>query len=360
MSRVIPLLTDRTSIETDWTCGMKYWWYKFHDGHGIVPVEEADYYLAGRQLHADYAALASGGDVGAIVRRIIGDALGNPEKNALTLEQAWWHAGMVAAFGLFILPKWLEHYKPLLIEKELVLHRGPLEVACTEDLCLAGLDGHPTQGEVIVIDYKSVRWLASSWVRHWPYAIQMQILPAAIEEALGVKVTKTIVVGVQKGQIRDGKARHPYTYAYVSEGGVWQAEYKYGWTLCGLWERPVDDPAEAVVEWVRSLGSGTALDLHPMSEPIFSNPRILDKLIIQRVRREEEIARVRVACQTDLNLRDIYFESRFDKCRPTIGGDCPYLAACHNAQVGEDPVGSGMYIPRTPHHDLEWLHREGA
>jgi len=365
-------LTDRTTIETDETCGMKRWWYKDYLGSGIVPVEEAIYFKHGRELHADYAALVSGASIESLVRRALSDCLTKePYPTQMELEQAWWHAGMVAAFGTFILPIWQANYEPLMVEKELILDRAPLHVACTGDLAWIGRSGTSASGEVLVIDYKTVGWLSSGWVHHWPYAIQMQINPKAVEESLGVKVKATYVVGVQKPSIRDGKARSAYTYASVSpDRQQWQVAWKSGWDLIGLWERgadpvaltlaPLDTQVANVLSWATMLGASEAIASHPTSAPIMSNDRLLDLLIRQRIRRESTLDQVKDACQTDLDLREIHYESRFSHCRPTIGSACPYLAACHNAEVNQDPLKSGLYATRVPHHDAEWLDREGA
>lgn len=369
MSRPI-LLTDRTSIETDWACGKRRYWRSEFAGRGVVPVKEAEYYRQGRELHADYAALAVGGSAEAIVRRVLREALAiTPTPTTLDLEHAWWHASMVAAFGAYILPKWLETYRPLMVEKELVLDRHPLHIACTEDLALIGHDPGPHAGEIIVIDYKTVRWLTQGWAAHWPYAVQMLINSKAIEEAVGAPVRCVYVVGVQKGQIRDGKLRHPYVYAYQAPDGAWSGAWKPSpWRLTPRWERldsiglPVlpdlDTAVRGVLDWVRGQGEAIAIDLHPMSAPVVSNDRLLNQLIRERTRREQEVDFVRDRMDGRSDLIETYFPSNFNACRPSIGDECPYLAACHNAEVGADPIGSGMYVPRTPHHDLEWLERE--
>lgn len=349
MSKVIHL-TDRTTIETDWTCGKKRQWYKQHGGKGIVPVVEASYYKQGREIHADYAAIMTGADPDAIVRRVIGDVLAlQPFPTQADLEQAWWHAGMVVAFATYIAPKWLEAYDVWLVEKELVLSRPPLEIACTVDLALKSKLGRPDRR--IVVDYKSVRWMTSGWASHWPYAVQMLINPKAVEETYEEMVDATYVMGIQKGQWRGGVLRHAYTYAYATEDG---SKWEMGWHkvpfyVRPLWERSVglEGHVAAIREWVLKLGEAVAIDLHPMSAPILPNDRMLNQMIVERQVREIEIA-----------AGIARFDSNFSECRPTIGGDCPYLAACHNAEVNADPIGSGLYVIRTPHHDLEWLTKE--
>ena len=337
------LLTDRTTIETDWTCGMKRWWYKEYGGKGIVPTVEAAYFLDGRQYHEDFALLSSAIDVLATaqdhINAIMASVLNTPDQ--LFQETQTRRAGWMAANALFFEPFTRLHYDTVDVEWELILDRTPLWIAVTPDRVLR----RKSDGALIYRDYKGVGgWgVTSAWLNSWPYAVQIHTVLKAIEEELDEPVAFGQIVGLSKGQNKDGKLRHPYVWAYVDDNGEgWTSEWKYGLTLRPTWEYP-----GGILEWVKQLGQSEVDAQFPHSQKVFLNERLLDKLVAERTARE-----------LDISTGQAMYESRFSECSPSIGSPCPYLAACHNAAVNTDPLGSGLYVVRTPHHDVEAIMKE--
>ena len=127
----------------------------------------------------------------------------------------------------------------------------------------------------------------------------------------------------------------------------------------GLTPRPVWEYDGGILEWVSKLGKEVADTQFAFSPPIFLNERLLDDLVRARTRREQLISIVRSGCQTNPDLRAIHFEPRFSECSPAIGSPCAYLAACHNETINRDPIRSGLFVKRIPHHDVEILMRGG-
>lgn len=337
-------LTDRTTIETDWACGMKRWWYKEEAGGGIVPAKEAAYYEEGRQIHSDFERIVNGEDLESVISSI-------PfpwDEDDPTREKTQRRLGWLVAFSTYVWPWLSERFTVEAVEREIVLDRSPLWVACTPDLLLRE---RAATHRLVNFDYKTVGMLGKGWVDYWPYAIQMHLSMVALEEELGEPIGYSQVIGVLKGQERGGKLRHPYVWAYRSaDGEKWQPEYGSQLTLAPLWEY---NPG--LLQWVTQLGQGEAFSLFPFSRPITLNRRLVDQVIEQRIRREREVSCFRAEAQLNLDLRAQLFEPRYTQCSPAIGSPCPYLAACHNATVNDDPLGSGLYIKRTPHHELEVL-----
>ena len=101
------LLTDRTTIETDWTCGMKRWWYKHEGGVGIVPTIEAAYFLDGRQYHEDFALIAEAEDPLVRAKELIEAIEGtvHESQDQMFQETQTRRAGWVAANALWIEPR---------------------------------------------------------------------------------------------------------------------------------------------------------------------------------------------------------------------------------------------------------------
>ncbi len=361
------LLTDRTTIETDWECETKRYWYKEFGGRGLIPVSEEPYFKSGRIIHQAFADIANG----KLWQQVIDEMddgmppAGAPQQE---LETFSWLVGMIAAYGMFIHPYQEKSYRHIMIEKELALEYGRLWIACTPDYVDEAIDGRP---RIVVGDFKSVGLLGKEWVNHWPYAIQMHINQRAVISELGHNEVQSIdlhvrpvdrdvatenrpcyglVRGLVKGTQRDGKLRHPYVWAYQTEKGEWLNDWNAKAELRLVLEHP-----DGVVGWVKHLGPDIASSLFPVSAPIFLDNRLLDNLLAQTERREAQVAEWR---KNDGVWNNQVFPQRFKNCRPSFGSACPYLAACHNAQVNRDPIGSKLYVWRQPHHDMELIMKE--
>ncbi|TFH63978.1 MAG: hypothetical protein E4G90_09040, partial [Gemmatimonadales bacterium] len=131
------LITDRTSIETDWTCGMKYWWYKCEGGTGIVPAKEPIYYRLGRRAHLDLAMLAEGQTLEAVANSHVADDLMPPVGADMgdkeTYARQW---GWDVAFSRWFWPLFSAEWDVVGVEQEMILDRDPLWIAFTADLIL--------------------------------------------------------------------------------------------------------------------------------------------------------------------------------------------------------------------------------
>ena len=332
MDKIIPItLTDRTSEEVDELCGMKYWWYKLEGGKGIVPTDESEYLTDGKDIHTDLAMFAQGRtieDVVAAIPPLEGEKLGQCALERHTRRVAW-----AVAFG-----KWIEPFlklfgKEVQCESEVVLDRSPLWIAVTPDRVQ-----RRKGGGLVYREWKSARSLRKEWQDHWLYAIQIHLGLKALEEEFGEPIEFGQVLGLNKGYDQDGRLIHPYVWAY-RKGEEWSGGYKYGGDHAPVWEYP-----GGVQEWVERLGPDVGLKQFGWSAPVYLDNRLLANWIAQRQRRHEAI-RAGVG----------EFDQRLIHCRPSFGPPCPYLAACHNRSVNENPLGSGLYKVRTPHHDLELI-----
>ena len=348
-----PLLTDRTTTETDWTCGMRRWWYKHEGDRGIVPAKEAHYFQVGRDIHQDFLGLARSGDPVEFARaatlQITAD-IGATDDQVLQ-ERLCRQAGWLVAAALWIEPQTRELYDTIFLEHELVLDRSPLWFAVTPDRVLR----RKRDKAIVVRDYKSVGgWGATKqWVDYWTYATQLQTLLFAVAEELGEPVAFAQVMGLVKGQERAGKLRHPYVWAYSdAERHYWttdgQEARRKALTLTPVWEYP-----GGIFEWVDRLGPEVAAVQFPFANPVFPRQRQLDDLIESRTFREGQVRAAVEQARTSWPIRLAFFPPNYQECLPVIGAPCPYLACCHNASVQQDPVGSGQFVPRQPHHELE-------
>lgn len=342
MTSPLLFITDRTSIETDWKCGAMLWWYKYHQGKGIVPKDEEEHFLVGRDIHEDMEGFPLGKGVEDILSTL--PSFESCEGDQFKLEILCRRRGWVIAFGEVVWPYLMQHYTVEAVEKELVFDRSPLWIQVKPDLVLR----NKKTGRLVYIEYKSTASLSPKFTAHWDTAIQLHLGIAALEEELGEKVEFGQVIGFNKGTWR-GRLIHPFVWGYRnSETGEVQVPYKYGLDHYPAWEYHSHD------EWVRQLAGREALEAQfGWSAPVFKNDHLINKIVERRLVREEEIWTVKDQCQGNEEERNKHFEMRPIHCLPSFGSGCVYSQCCFNESVGKDPIGSGLYIERTPHHELD-------
>src|SRR4051812_28951780 len=155
---------------------MKYWWYKLEGGMGIVPANEAAYFIQGRELHEDLAMYAQGRTVGEVVGAIPPPT----QQDQITLELHTRRVGWATAFGLYIEPTLKAFGEEVQCEAEVVLDRSPLWIGVIPDRVQ-----RRKGGGLVYREWKSARSLRKEWQDHWLYAIQIHLGIAALEEELG-------------------------------------------------------------------------------------------------------------------------------------------------------------------------------
>jgi hypothetical protein len=341
------LVTDRSAITTDWDCRMKYYWSRHAEGQGIVPVEEPHYFIDGRKFAESLEDIRTPGFkldswVEEQVNRLPTTMTVRAQESLLRLT------GMMIAYKTFIEPKILKQFEIVDMEKELILDRSPLWIATTPDL----IKRDRKSGKLVYQDDKSVTNASNQWTAHWNYAIQLHIGLAAMEEEYGEEVAYAHIMGLRKGQYSYGALSHPYVYVHRSPQGKWQRRGYKGWEKLFASEYP-----GGIEAWVNELGADTASELFPWSVPVFLNRRLLDGMVADRLLRMTEIDKTISICGAESLEAQRLFPKSLNQCYPSMGSMCPYLQACHNQIVGDDPLASGLYQRRVPHHEVEILHR---
>lgn len=335
-------LTDRTSIETDWACGQKRFWFLHAEGGGIVPASTPRALTDGIRLHHAFANL--------LTDPLNSNIEWEPAPDAVQDEWESWArlVGWHTAFREWYNPRFLEpHYEVLEVEHELVLKRGDLWVACTPDAILRS----KASGKLVIIDFKTTSSDRAEWMESWPFQIQMHLNMAAVEEEFQEPVQHAFVIGLTKGVQRDGKLRHPYTWAYFDDSsGTWSTKWGRDRFLRPVWEYGSGGQV-GVMEWALDQGPEVGMAQFPTSPPIVLDREMLEGVLVDRLRREQEVASY-LAGDGDRSAREV-FERRLKQCRPGYGPACPYLDACWNEEIGDNPLESGLFTKRVPHHLVE-------
>lgn len=141
-----------------------------------------------------------------------------------------------------------------------------------------------------------------------------------------------------------------------------------GWDPFNVWE---DAGVGGVKGWIEKISAkdenGNYL-IQPECGDVIKNQVItpipymrdkgeVDSAIRQITSQEDHIFTIlntinnHIADEERLTMLDHYFPQHRHSCH--WPSDCEMLAACWNPMTGDDPVGSGLYQIRVPHHDME-------
>lgn len=130
-----------------------------------------------------------------------------------------------------------------------------------------------------------------------------------------------------------------------------------GWESFNVWE---DEELGGVKGWIGKLVNnelGNVGDVIGRSFKVpgayFRNQEHIDSWFRQTIAIEKDIKdKLGMVGSDDLMVTlDYLFPQRKKGCHyPT---DCQYLDVCYNSEIFSDPVGSGKFIYRIPHHELE-------
>lgn len=293
--------------------------------------------------------------------------------------------------------------------------RGPLEDAQLH--IAKGCDGIVLQvrqdliarkratGALAYFELKTTGLDSGRFMEQWEIKPQLSLGTLRAEQQWGAPITELYVVGLYKGyrkksydendKVTGVKQASPFCYGYKRPGNPplttddWKATYRYwdpatnkkkqvtkDYVETGVWNLDSSDwptwagnkaqdsnitPAEC---WVRTLPDLTLESQLYVLGPFNPQPAQLE-MVTQSIVGEEKRWQTRMweiygllqecgwasaAVQTYL---DLHVPCSWN-CRPYgAGHQCVYLPICLKQQGWEDPMGSGKYVPRRPHHDPE-------
>ena len=349
MSKV--LLIDRSATELFNRCPRAFYWDRVMN---ISPVERPEALEVGSDIHNDLQRVAEAPDLDVLLTEVEVEYAVGMSEGQLARELHSRRYGWMAAFALFIEPRIRELYESTSVEHELILDRTPLWIPVTPDRILK----HRSSGHVVYREYKSTISSSGKWLNSWKKAPQLHLGIKALQED-GLDVSYAQVMGLMKGTIRDGRLAHPYTWGYRHQGGQWTHDYNNArgqmWSAAPVWEFP-----GGIVEWVRRAGKETAEAQFPHTEPVFLNEDLLNEFVSYWTAQTKEIALMEEGCKTSTELRTLVFPMKTTNCAPAFGDPCPYRWTCWNKRVHDDPIGSGYYIEREPHHEVEIMLRRNS
>lgn len=281
-------------------------------------------------------------------------------------EQTALIEGLLRGFNLVVLPRIFADYEVLFVEQEEIVQMTPsLTFMARAD---AGLR-RKSDGLVFVPNWKTVGGANDFWAKRFEYDVQMISECVAVEQRLGERVAGVLVVGLDKGRrtppspkereagVEQYRQASPLIYGYKTDSNPPMGKALYapdytrakGWHRFNVW----DDPDGMTVKrWVEEVLPRETLEAQFVQlPPIMRQDAHVDAWRRQTIAREERIAADASACRAECGDIDTMFPQNTDACMRW--GPCSMLDICWTPSVGEDPIQSGLFRPRQPHHLYE-------
>jgi hypothetical protein len=251
-------------------------------------------------------------------------------------------------------------------------------------------------------EIKTTGWESDAWAEQWESDPQLGLGTLDVDKLLGAEVTELYIIGLNKGPRRRDKddpmgrrkqmsslcfgykrpGNPPFVnddwlpaYEWINENGeVKRASRAHKRT--GIWElnasdwvtwqsyRSHDPSLSAEEFWARNLPESVkdrvGFVLGPMNRQDHQIASVRVSMLGEEERWQEILWQLYEAQQT-MAWSSPEFQTLMDRlvpkswqCRP-FGKDhqCQFYGICHRQPGWEDPIGSGKFKPRLPHHELE-------
>lgn len=349
----MPRYIERDRIEADWTCPRKRYWSTEYEGRGIAPASTSIEFALD-------SAIANA--IGRFFRdedpytRLSQDLDHLPVASGIERQEyLGLGLGLVHGYLKRIWPRWAQQYKVLGAEVEctLPIPGAEVEIMVRPDLVVEDNE----TGAIYYIEYKTSGAKGKPFIARWSQQAQIHVGVAALERKLQRPVAGVIIQGLLKGYAQRGTRYSPfcYVYSYAGRPGISSSDeicYEYH---RGYERRPVWD-LEGGIDWIiRDMPDDVLYRQFPATPPIAVRQNIIENFLKQQRFREAAIDlwEYRKESADAPDMFEEIFPQHFTQCDPAVGHPCPFKDACFNPSVRRDPIGSGLYTWRVPHHEPE-------
>jgi hypothetical protein len=374
-------LYSRSDVEADWKCPRSRYWHTLYKGRGIERTtlsldptlgqieHTAIYQLLAEGRLVDEVAAAAAAEIREVLsgtwRSTIQDRIADQEQFAN--EMAALCAGLVYGWDRLIKPRLLAEFDVFAMEKELRFTHagGRLGMMTKPDLLLTPKDPELAANGKGYLELKTTSMSGPRWLAQWGYAVQFMAAALAAEQDLGEHIGFVLVQGLYKGRYEDEWLHSPLVWGWrkqdpeglVEEEWSWECQRKKGWERTPAWCYP-----GGLAAWVANMPEDVLEGCFPSTTPIVIDEALLEKFVKQCERRETEIAGAKATLRAMEEVGweamieeflDEHFPQHFTACAPPIGFPCDFQDCCFQPVIARDPVGSGKYRWREPHHKQE-------
>ncbi len=363
-----PHYFSRSASDTDDGCPRARFWNTVYGGRGLESTEPKDALEFGTYMHKGMEEIWKTGTINVHLYDFKG----------LAADMALVGRGLLYAYYTTVYQRYKqEGWKLLASEQECAaqigissVHHRPLILLAQPDLLLQ----HEETGIVRYVEIKTTKILNADYIESWRYAPQLAAGFEAVWQTLGVQVDDFVMQLMYKGTYYkdEGRWASVFTSAWrrdisnVDGEPLWQWSPKRpqswkGWERVNLIE--LYESGEITESWWHEFlkSQGTLEEQCPETPPMVFNKKMIQAWMNYKVKREGEIADV----THDVFDTEDYggvgspdtlaetFPQKFLKCRPVMGFPCNFLSLCWNPMEEKNPLQSGRFCWRTPHHKTE-------
>ena len=341
--------------------------------------------LNGQQLHQGLAALLCGESIDATIttigttyRNIVhtrGIHLEDPTAvDFLVAEQLALLEGLLRAWAAVRFPALCAEYDVVAIEKEQpwTITPGLIDMVRCDALVRRKSDG-----VLFILEFKSVATASEGWIESWQHNSQLLANTRAVETLYQEPVGGILIEGIVKGRRAMDKGamspfkglitqQSPLCYGYrqrekVTNSYIYDTSWSAKAEKFAVWEQM------PITQWLAfHLTEADKAALFVQIPPLRPTNRDLQRWERQTIAQERmveadvaEVLAVQQFQDDDIdrdaldNVLDEHFPQNHNHCFRYFGHPCAFEKLCFNPQVAEDPLGSGLYQVRIPHHPTE-------
>jgi hypothetical protein len=364
-------------------------------GYGYVKKSQAIPLVTGTQVHAALESVlklvlaGTKPDDPASFRPVINKAImdyvalveehgldtdqGSVEQAIILQEQITLVEGLIWGWIRVMLPIILEEFEVEAIEQEELLVATPRIIQMSRpDILLR----RKADGKMGVHDYKTTANVTDNMIREYQQSVQMMVGTLGAQARLREPVDHYYIHTLQKGgrgEFKKGSKFHQQ-YSHLCYAKIFPAqpplEPNTTWNLRGYWieKTPIWEVlfAQKPMEmsnsefWVSQLPKETLYEMFTLIGPYAVIPHMVEQYMRSMPAEEERwIERLDKLYQSPHEWESQEFQALLDQTIPRSyncyawHSKCQHWDTCFRQPGWEDPVGSGRFAHRRPHHEAE-------
>jgi hypothetical protein len=354
---VLPIRVSRSAIADRQLCEQRRWWgYHAGDG-GYAPVVEPTSLQVGNLVHELMALVfrwATAHDTDgcrALLRAWATERWLDPSDEQLLAF------ALASAWTRLRLPDLLEEYEIVAVEEEWA---WALASDITIPLRMDVILRRKADGLLVTIDFKTQTSWSPDWQAKFEHDLQTLLYTAALEDVMG-EVGGIQYEGMIKGRrdlLKTGEDAGEYAYGSILVSPYWDPKaYSKGeavGSLTGVYKAGLTRRKLRTIEQITTWQDWLALNQPEVlanqfpSVPLFMPSRAMRDSVFEGViRKEREFARLLPMATATTYERNPSACLKFGSDYP-----CPHRELCWGGGA-EDPLGTGLYVPRIDHHAEE-------
>lgn len=273
--------------------------------------------------------------------------------------------GLARAWTLRRLPYYLENFNIIAVEEEHEVPFGPGQVMLTR---LDGVVERKSDGELFAApEFKTTGWISDDYIESWRYSTQTLSHALDIKHQYGKMPAGVMMEFLYKGVKKKGEDGS-YTYysplvrAFRMIDDMTGAEiYGYDSSLGRKKDWKVFEPyTMGMGKWIDQIPVDV-LDNMLYNTVVYRSDKELEEWQLQAQLRQGRIQAGIILLNEEMPTKEAadevmaaIFPARLDQfCfSDQYWKKCPYLDICYHTI--DDPLGSGVYVEREPHHPSEF------